>query len=283
MLAKAPGLGADMVFLDLEDAVAPNAKEEARGRVVRALSDGSWNASVLAVRINAASTPWALGDLIAVVGEAGDRIASVMLPKCASAAEVHWLDLTLTQLEASAGLPRGRVAIEVQIEDAGALTRVEEIAAASGRTVALHFGPGDFQASLGIPTVDLGGVAHGADPLHHALGRLLVAGRACGLQVLDGPYPQIADLDGLRVAADRVAAMGFDGKWVLHPTQVDVVNAVFSPDPGVLARAQRVLEAYAGATDAGTGAILLDGEMVDEATRAMARVVVARGQAAGLA
>jgi citrate lyase subunit beta/citryl-CoA lyase len=283
MLAKAAGLGADMVFLDLEDAVAPNAKEEARGRVVRALTEGSWSASILAVRINAASTPWALGDLIAIVGQAGDRIASVMLPKCASAAQVHWIDLTLAQLEASAGLAPGAIALELQIEDAGALMRVEEICAASGRTVALHFGPGDFQASLGIPTVDLGGAAHGVDPLHHALGRLLVAGRSFGLQVLDGPYPQIADVDGLRSAAERVSAMGFDGKWVLHPTQIDVVNEIFSPDPDVLARAQRVLEAYAGATDSGTGAILLDGEMVDEATRAMARAVVARGRAAGLA
>jgi citrate lyase subunit beta/citryl-CoA lyase len=282
MVAKAPGLAADMVFLDLEDAVAAAAKEEARSRVVQAVRHGEWGDRVLSVRINNAASPWALDDVIAVVRGAGDRLDSVMLPKCASAAQVHWLDLTLTALEASQGLVSGAIAIELQIEDAGALTMVEAICAASTRTVALHFGPGDFQASLGIPSVALGGT-DGPDPLHHALGRLLVAGRAYGLQVLDGPYPVIADVEGLERGAARVAAMGFDGKWVLHPDQIAVVNAAFTPPAPTLARAQRVLDAYEAATIAGTGAILLDGEMIDEATRAMAQVVVARGRAAGLA
>jgi citrate lyase subunit beta/citryl-CoA lyase len=287
MLAKAQSLPVDMVFLDLEDAVAAPAKERARENVLAALRDGAWAGRVMSVRINDASTAWALDDLIAVVRGAGDVLDSVMLPKCLSAAQVHWLDHTLSMLELGTGLDEGAIAIELQIEDAAGLTAVDAICAASERTVAVHFGPGDFQASLGIPSLALGTLdaAYPGDPLHHVLGRLLVAARAHGLQVLDGPHPAIDDLEGLRAAARRVAALGYDGKWVLHPAQIDIVNEAFTPDPEQYARAERVLEAYAHATSVqggARGAVRLDGEMIDEATRKMALVTAARGRAAGL-
>jgi citrate lyase subunit beta/citryl-CoA lyase len=287
MLRKAQGLSVDMVFLDLEDAVAPPAKEAARHQVVAALNEGSWAGRVVSVRINDATTPWALDDLTTVVRGAGAILDSVMLPKCSEPAQVHWLDRSLSMLEASSGVEPGSIAIELQIEDAAGLTAIDAICAASARTVALHFGPGDFQASLGIASTALGTLdpAYPGDPLHHVLGRILVAGRAQGLQVLDGPHPAIHDLEGLRASARRVAAMGYDGKWVLHPAQIDTVNEAFTPALEQYERAERVLDAYAHATSTeggARGAVMLDGEMVDEATRKMALVTAARGRAAGL-
>jgi len=287
MLEKAQGLDADMVFLDLEDAVAELAKPAARGNVVAALVDGDWGARVRSVRINAATTPWALGDLVAVGEGAGEQLDTVMLPKCSTPDHVAWLDLTLSMLEASLGLPAGRIGIEIQIEDARGLLAVEAIAAASPRTQALHFGPGDFQASLAMPSLSIGTLSpdYPGDPLHHVLGRLLVAARAYDLQVLDGPFLGIHDAEGLRRAARRVAAMGFDGKWVLHPGQVDVVNEVFTPAQSDYDHAELVLDAYDRATSqaGGTrGAVMLGEEMIDEASRKMALVMSARGRAAGL-
>ena len=287
MLIKAQSLATDMVFLDLEDAVAPAAKVQARTYVVAALTQGEWGSRIRSVRINSVGTTWALRDVITVVEGAGQNLDTIMLPKCSSSAQVHWLDQTLTMLESSLALRTGSIGIEVQIEDAEGLTNVDEIAAASTRTQALHFGPGDFQASMGIPTTALGRSFEtgGGDPLHHVLGRILVAARTHGLQALDGPHPAIKDLDGLAAASARVAAMGYDGKWVLHPHQVDVVNAAFTPEQADFDRACHVVEAYALVTSVqggATGAVMLDGEMVDEATRAMAVVVMHKGAAAGL-
>jgi citrate lyase subunit beta/citryl-CoA lyase len=289
MLVKAQTLATDMVFLDLEDAVAPDAKHDARAAVVAALTTGTWSRDrVVSVRINDASTPWALGDVSAVVAGAGAgaRLDTIVLPKCTGIDHVHWLDATLRMLEAEHDLPSGAIGIDVQIEDAVGLTLIDAILAASPRMVAVHFGPGDFQASMGMPSLDLGGAVAGDDHLHHVLGRLVVAARAAQVLVLDGPHAAIADLDGLRTVAARRAAMGFDGKWVLHPSQVDVVNAAFTPDPAMFARAQRILGEYTRATSqagGARGAVLLDGEMIDEASRKMAATIVARGVAAGLA
>jgi citrate lyase subunit beta/citryl-CoA lyase len=287
MLVKAQSLNSDMVFLDLEDAVAPSAKEAARVAVTEALVQGQWGQRIRSVRINAVGTPWGLGDLVSVMEGAGQHLDTVMLPKVSTPAHVHWADASLTMLEQSLGLSVGAIGLEIQIEDARGLTNVDAIAGASPRNRALHFGPGDFQASMGIPSVAFGRLtdAYPGDPMHHVFGRLLVAGRAHDLQVLDGPFLAIKDLDGLCASAQRASAMGLDGKWVLHPDQVQTVNDVFTPSQEEFDRAERILMAYEHAISQSAGArgaVLLDDEMIDEASRAMALVVTARGRAAGL-
>ncbi|MUH43494.1 MAG: CoA ester lyase [Actinobacteria bacterium] len=287
MLAKAQTLDSDMFFLDLEDAVAPSAKVAARTAVVQALVQGTWGDRIACVRINAYGTPWYADDLKTVVEGAGESLDTIMLPKCSSPDQVRWLDATLDELETALGLKSQSIGIELQIEDARGLTYVDAIAAASPRTQALHFGPGDFQASMAMPSVSLGQLNpdYPGDILHHVYGRLLVCARAHDLQVLDGPYLAIKDLDGLSAAAKRVAAMGFDGKWVLHPDQIALVNQVFSPSQEQYDRAELILDAYDFyLSDAGgaRGAAMLEGEMIDEASRAMALVVTSRGRAAAM-
>jgi citrate lyase subunit beta/citryl-CoA lyase len=284
-LAKARDLPVDEVMLDLEDSVAPAAKAAARELAVGALRAGGFGRKLVAVRVNGATTPWAYQDVIAVVEGAPGAVDSIILPKVSSPAAIVWLDLLLTQVEQATGRPAGRVGIEAQIEDAAGLASVEAIAAASPRLVSLVFGPADFMASVGMRSLTVGGRPEGYefDAHHYPLMRILVAAKANGLQAIDGPYAKIADTDGLRTAAASVAALGFDGKWVLHPGQVDVVNQVFTPAPADYARARRILDAYQRATDTDErGAVLLDDEMIDEASRKMALVIAAKGAAAGL-
>jgi citrate lyase subunit beta/citryl-CoA lyase len=284
-LAKARDLPADEVMLDLEDSVAPAAKEAARGLAVAALAAGGWDGKLVAVRVNGATTPWAYRDVIAVVEGAPGAVDSLVLPKVSSAAQVGWLDLLLGQVEQAAGVPAGRTRIEAQIEDAAGLAAVEAIAAASGRLVSLVFGPADFMASIGMRSLTVGGQPAGyeGDAHHYALMRMLVAARAAGLQAIDGPYARIHDTEGLRRVAASAAALGYDGKWVLHPAQVDVVNEAFTPSASDYARAVRILDAYDRATGVEkTGAVMLDDEMIDEASRKMALMVAAKGEAAGL-
>jgi citrate lyase subunit beta / citryl-CoA lyase len=284
-LARARDLAADEVMLDLEDSVAPGAKESARDLAVQALRDGGWGGRLLAVRVNGVTTPWAYKDVIAVVERAPGIVDSLILPKVSSPAAVIWLDVLLGQAEQAAGLRPGQIRIEAQIEDAAGLAAAEAIAAASPRLVSLVFGPADFMASIGMRSLTVGGQPEGYpfDAHHYALMRMLVAARAAGLQAIDGPFARIHDTDGLRRAATSVAALGYDGKWVLHPAQVDVVNEVFTPSADDYARALRILDAYGQATDAGNrGAVMLDGEMIDEASRKMALMITAKGAAAGL-
>ena len=240
---------------------------------------------MLAVRVNDASTPWAHRDVIDVVSAAG-RLDTIVLPKVTSPDHVVWLDLLLGQVEREAGLTPGRTGIEAQIEDAGGLAAVNAIAAASPRLEALVFGPADFMASVGIRSLDVGGQPAGytgGDVYHYALMRILIAARARGLQAIDGPYLKVRDVDGFRRSAASAAALGYDGKWVLHPGQVDIVNAEFSPAQADYDRAELILEAYEyHTTVAGRGAAMLDGEMIDEASRKLALVAAARGRAAGL-
>jgi citrate lyase subunit beta/citryl-CoA lyase len=283
-LAKARGLAVDEVMLDLEDSVAPSEKESARGLAVAALRDGGWPGSV-ALRVNDATTPWAYQDVIAAVTGAPGLAGSLILPKVSSPAHVIWLDTLLNQVELAAGVPVGKTRIEAQIEDAAGLAAVEAIAAASPRLASLVFGPGDFMASVGMRSVTVGGQPSGYpyDAHHYTLMRILVAARANGLQAIDGPYGRIRDLDGLRAVTASVAALGFDGKWVLHPSQVDIVNSAFTPSAEEYARALKILAAYEKATSADRrGAVMLDDEMIDEATRKMAQRVAALGQAAAL-
>lgn len=285
-LEKAQTLAADEVFLDLEDSVAPAVKEEARANVVAALREGDWTGKTVAVRVNDATTRWSYRDVIEVVEAAGDRLHCVMLPKVSDPSHVVWLDTLLGQVERAAGLPVGRIGIEAQIEDATGLVNAERIAAASPRLETLVFGPADFMASIGMRTLVVGEQPPGyeeGDAYHYVLMRILTAARAHGLQAIDGPYLQIRDVEGFRRAARRAAALGFDGKWVLHPSQIEAGNEVFSPSQDDYDHAELILEAYEYYTTVERrGAAMLGDEMIDEASRKMALVVAAKGRAAGL-
>lgn len=285
---KARTLGVDGIFLDLEDAVAPAVKVESRQRIVDALlAPSGFTARLVTVRVNGWESPWTYGDVIEVVSGAGAMIDALVLPKTTSAAQVKALDLLLTQVEHNAGLEVGRIGLEVQIEDALGLLHVAEIAAASPRLASLVFGPGDFMASLGMGGLNVGAQPEGypADAFHHVLMSILVAARANGLQAIDGPYVAIRDVEGFRRSARLSAALGYDGKWVLHPAQVDAGNEVFSPRASDFERAQRIMSAYAQAIGQGqgsVGAIVVDEEMVDEAGVKLAAAILARGRAAGM-
>ncbi len=282
---KAPAIGADEVFLDLEDAVAPSEKIPARARVAAAVRDGDWGETVVCIRVNSWSSPWTTGDVLDAVGAAGARLDTVMLPKVERAAEVVALDLVLTQLERNSGLPVGHLGIEAQIESARGLIAAEEIAASSPRVEALVLGPVDMSASMGMPSL-AGGLdipGYPGDYFHYVLVRILMAARAAGVQAVDGPYVRIRDLDGLRGYAARAQVLGYDGKWSLHPDQVPVLNEVFSPSAAQYARAWEVIDAYREATErGGRGAVTLGEEMIDEASARAARAVVARGERAGM-
>ncbi len=285
-LAKAPTVQADMTFLDLEDSVAPLEKEAARAKVVEAIKTHDWGDRVMCVRINAWDTKWTYGDVIEVVGAAGERLEEVMLPKVQSAAEVVALDLLLTQVEANSGLPHGHIGIEAQIETARGLIEVENICAASPRLETIIFGPADFAASMEMPVLT-GGVQiaeYPGDHFHYVFNKILMAGRANGLQVIDGPYLKIRDNDGFRDYCQRTRTLGYDGKWALHPDQVQILNELFSPTQEQFDRAHDILEAYRTATeDDLKGAVMFGDEMIDEASRKMALKFVTRGERAGLA
>jgi citrate lyase subunit beta/citryl-CoA lyase len=288
MLGKAQGLPADEVFLDLEDSVAPLAKESARGNVVAALNEGSWPGKVRAVRVNDLTTQWTYRDVITVVEEAGDNLDCIMLPKVQGAAHVTWLDLLLTQIEQTMGLDVGRIGIEAQIENARGLVEIDDIAAASARLETLIFGPADFMASINMRSLVVGEQLPGydvGDAYHYVLMRILMAARMHDLQAIDGPYLQIRDVEGFRRVAARSAALGFDGKWVLHPGQIDAANEIYSPSQDDYDHAELILDAYDHYTsEAGgrRGAVMLGDEMIDQASRKMAVVVAAKGRAAGM-
>jgi citrate lyase subunit beta/citryl-CoA lyase len=284
MLAKGPTIPADMTFLDLEDAVSPLEKEAARPKVVEAIKNQDWGERVMCVRVNAWDTKWTTFDVIEVVGKAGERLDEIMLPKVQSAAEVVAMDLLLTQVEQSCGLPVGHIGIEAQIETARGLINVEEICAASPRLETIIFGPADFAASMEMPVLT-GGVAipeYPGDHFHSVFNKILMAGRANGLQVIDGPFLHVRDQESLREYSMRSRTLGYDGKWTLHPDQVPVVNEVFSPTQEQFDKAWEILEAYEQATEGeGKGAVMFGDEMIDEASRKMATKFVKRGERAG--
>lgn len=283
-IEKATGLPVDQVFLDLEDSVAPLEKEGARAKVVDAIKNHDWGDKVVCVRVNAWDTEWTAFDVIEVAGNAGERLDEIMLPKVQSAAEVVALDMLLTQVEAKAGLPRGHIGIEAQIETTRGLINVEEICAASPRLETIIFGPADFAASMEMPVLT-GGVQipeYPGDHFHYVFSKILMAGRANGLQVIDGPYLKIRDSDGLRDYCQRTRTLGYDGKWTLHPDQVEIVNEMFSPTQEQFDRAWDILDAYEHATaEERKGAVMFGDEMIDEASRKMAIKFVARGERAG--
>ena len=284
-LDKAPTIPADMTFLDLEDSVAPLEKEAARSKVVDAIKSLAWDDRVMCVRVNAWDTKWTYGDVIEVVSGSGERLDEIMLPKVSSAFEIQALDLLLSQIEANCGLPPGHIGIEAQIETTQGLINVEEICAASSRLETIVFGPADFAASMEMPILT-GGVQipeYPGDHFHYVFSKILMAGRANGLQVIDGPFLKIRELDALRDYCNRTRTLGYDGKWALHPDQVTVVNEVYSPTQEQFDKACAILDAYRQATEEDrTGAVMFGDEMIDEASRKMATKFIARGERAGL-
>lgn len=283
-LEKATGLEADEVFLDLEDAVAQGEKARARGQVITALHDLDFGDKTVVVRVNGTDTPHYYRDLIDVVEQAGDKLHAIMLPKVQTPGDVEMTDKLITQIELAKGWQVGRIGIEAQIEDAKGLIACEQIATASQRMETLIFGPGDYSAAIGIPITTIGGVPEGypGDHLNYLYSRLVVAARAAGIQAIDGPYANFKDEEGLRTRSRISRALGLDGKWTIHPSQIAVVNETFSPSQREYERAAAMLAAYrAAADDGGQGAAMFDGEMIDEANRKMAERVVQAGEAAG--
>ena len=272
--AKASDSKADEIFLDLEDSVAPAVKASARDLVVKALRENPYTGKTRVVRVNARDTKWCEDDVRAVLEGAADRIDCLMLPKVESPEDVRWLDDLIVRHARSRVL-----GMELQIESARGLEHVSEIAAASPRSETLVLGPGDLAASL-----QTGSLAIGTETgvLRYALSRIVVAARANGLQPIDGPYGDIKDIAGLRESARRASLIGVDGKWAIHPSQIDVINEVFSPKQDDVDRATAILTAYAEAGANRTGAIQLNGEMIDEASRKMAEVVLERARLFGL-
>jgi citrate lyase subunit beta/citryl-CoA lyase len=268
-LAKAPTSTADFSFLDLEDSVAPKEKVAAREKVVQAIRTLPWDERVLCVRVNAWDTRWTYGDVIDVVGNAGERLDEVMLPKVRRASDVVALD----------------IGIEAQIETAEGLINVEEICAASPRLESIVFGPADFAASIGMPVTTIDETIHDApsNPFSYVFAKILMAGRANGLHVIDGPFLKVRDLDALRRAASISASYGFDGKWALTPDQAVVLNEVYSPSQDLFDKSYDILDAYRVATEENlTGAVMFGDEMIDEASAKIANSFVARGVRAGM-
>jgi citrate lyase subunit beta / citryl-CoA lyase len=288
-LEKARGLPADQVFLDLEDACAPSVKPAARKNIVAALNEGNWGAKIRVVRVNDWTTQWTYRDVIEVVEGAGANLDCLMLPKVQSADQVVALDLLLTQIEKTVGLEVGRIGIEAQIENAKGLIALNAIAAASPRLQTIIFGPADFMASINMKSLLVGEQPTGydvGDAYHHILMSILMAARANNLQAIDGPYLQVRDPDGFRRVAGRSAALGFDGKWALHPDQIGIANEVYAPTQSDYDHAELILDAYDYWTSEAGGAkgsVMLGEEMIDEASRKMALVISAKGRAAGMA
>ncbi|MGH3251003.1 MAG: HpcH/HpaI aldolase/citrate lyase family protein [Trebonia sp.] len=282
MFAKSAASGADLVFLDLEDACAPAEREKARGKAARALRDLDWGHTTRAIRMNGIDTHWAYGDVIEVVTTAREALDVIIVPKVRRARDVWWVDVLLTQLEETLGLSQ-RIALEVLIEETEGLQHVDEIAAASDRVEAIIFGAGDFSASQGArvdtnfdPIVPIPG-----DIWHYARARILVAARTAGIDAVDAPFPNYKDPEAYRLACDRAAAMGFLGKWAIHPSQVEPANAAFSPTPDEIAHAGRILAAYRAAESEGKGATGLDGMLVDAAHLRHAATVTGRAELVG--
>ena len=284
MLSKAPSLPADEVFCDLEDSVAPGEKEAARGNVVEALRTNDWGDKTVVVRINAIDTRWAYRDLVEIVEAAGEHVDCIMIPKVQAPGEVEFVDTMLRMIEETQGFEH-RIGIEAQIENGPGLTLIDDIAHASDRLETLIFGPGDMAAAMGMPSLTVGEIIddYPGDHWHWIHMRILVAARTAGLQAIDGPYAKIRDLDGYREVANRTRILGYDGKWVLHPGQIDVANEVYAPSQAEYERAEGILEAYRQATDVELlGAVMYGEEMIDEASRKMAEVTAMRGRAAGM-
>lgn len=282
MLAKAAASGADVVVIDLEDGVAPDAKQVARAHTTAALKELSWRGIGRAVRINAVETAWCHEDLIAVVGDRDATPDVVVIPKVYGPREVWFVDDFLGQLEAKHGLELGRIGIEVLIEDVRALSRVEEIAACSSRIEALVLGVGDLAASQGMRLGHIGAASpYPGDIWHHARTRMIVAARAAGVEAIDGPFADFGDIDGFTSTSHTFALLGGSGRWCIHPSQIDAANRIFAPSAEEVAEAERVVAAVREAAARGDGAASLDGRMIDPATARNFELVLLRAGRVG--
>ena len=279
---KAADSAADFVFLDLEDAVAPPDKEQARRNVIEALRDIDWAAKgkTVSVRINGLDTHYMYRDVIDVMEQAGDRLHTILVPKVGVPADLYCVETLVAQVEQAKGYQR-KVGIEALIETALGMANVEAIAAAPGRLEALHFGVADYAASNRARTVSIGGLNpnYPGDQWHFALSRMIVACRAYGLRPIDGPFGDYSDPDGFRASARRAAALGCEGKWAIHPSQVNLANDVFSPPEAEVDRARRIIDALREAEAQGKGAASVDGKMIDAASERMAQTVIAMDEA----
>jgi citrate lyase subunit beta/citryl-CoA lyase len=283
MIANAAGSDADEVFLDLEDSVAPTAKVEAREPLVEAAREHDWSDKVLSFRMNGIDTEWWYDDVIEVVGRAGAHIDDIVVPMVAGPSDVHTVENLLEGVEANNGLEIGGIGLEPQIEDGDGIHNVYEIAHASDRLSSIIFGPGDYSAAMGTPGLDIGQFPeYPGHYWHHALSECNAAAKSADLPCLDGPYADIDDPEGFRTSAERANMLGCDGKWAIHPSQIEIGNDVFAPDPEVADRAERIVEAYAEAMEEGTGAVSVDGQLVDEATNKMAKEIVEKARAANV-
>jgi citrate lyase subunit beta/citryl-CoA lyase len=284
MFPKALESEADVVFLDLEDAVAPGDKEQARRNVIQALLTLDWkgHAKTVSVRINGIDTHYMYRDVVDVVEQAGHRLDTVLIPKVGVPADVYLVDALLTQIEAARSIPH-RLGIEVLIETALGMSNVEAIAAGRGRLEVLHFGVADYAASNRARTVNIGGLNpdYPGDQWHFALSRMTVACRAYGLRAVDGPFGDFKDAEGYRAAARRGAALGIEGKWAIHPSQIALANETFTPPDAEVNRARRILDALEVAAREGRGAAQLDGRMIDAASARMAENIVRMAEEIG--
>jgi malyl-CoA/(S)-citramalyl-CoA lyase len=282
LFEKAAKSAADVIFLDLEDAVAPESKEQARKNIIRGLQEVDFGGKTVSLRINGLDTHYMYRDVVDVLEQGGERLDLIMIPKAGTAADIYALDMLVTQIE-TATSRRKRIGFEMIIETALGMANVEDIATASPRNESLHFGVADYAASvkarttgIGEPHADYGILTaadgdkprdyHWGDMWHYALSRMVVAARAAGLRPVDGPYGDFSDPDGYRAAARRAAVMGCEGKWAIHPSQIALANEVFSPSEAEVAKARRILEAMKQAQNEGKGAVALDGRLIDIAS-----------------
>lgn len=294
-IEKAAASAADVVTLDLEDAVAPGDKEAARRTVIEALNEVDFGRRSVSVRVNGLDTPWMYRDVIEVLEGAAGRFDLLMVPKVDRPEDVHALDVMISQVERAKGTDRP-VGLELLIESAAGMSRADAIARMSPRTEALHFGPADYAASIGARTTSMGGVnpdyhvltdadsqgcreVHWGDPAHYPLSRMVVAARATGLRPLDGAFADFSDVPGFRAQALRARALGCEGKWCIHPSQIDHANELFSPSDDEVTEAGRILDALAAAEAEGRAAVTLDGRMVDVASIRLARAMVEKAEA----
>ncbi|GAC1334256.1 MAG: CoA ester lyase [Chloroflexota bacterium] len=271
MIEKAVSLPEDLVLLDLEDAVAPDHKVGARQTVVRALHELDFGARVRAFRCNGLDTPYFYRDVIDIVEQAGASLDAIVIPKVQRSEDLVVVDTLLTQIESNVGLTPGGITIHAQIESARGLIHVEAIARSTRRLEALVFGPGDYAGDIRMPAESIGGTddwdrAYPGHRLHYAMQKILVAARSEGLSAIDGPVADHHDRDGFQRSCGIARSLGFDGKWCIHPDQIEPANAAFSPTERELAWARRVIDAYKEAVAAGRGAISLDGIMIDRAS-----------------
>ncbi|MGC1955034.1 MAG: CoA ester lyase [Gammaproteobacteria bacterium] len=293
-LEKATQSPADVIFLDLEDAVAPPDKEQARKNVIAALNELEWGGRTLSVRINGLDTSYMYRDLVDVLEQAGDKLDLIMIPKVGTAADVYAVDMLVSQIEQAKGY-RKRIGFELIIETALGMQNIHEIARASSRNESLHFGVADYAASTRARTTGIGGPhpeyhvltdpdeaghrqRHWGDMWHYAISRLVVAARANGLRPLDGPFGNFSDADGFRAQAMRAAVLGCEGKWAIHPSQVELANQLLSPSEAEVTQARRILEAMEQAEKEGRGAVALDGRLIDIASIKQAQVMVTKAE-----